>query len=219
MKALNIAFEILTGVDPDTLGFEASDVTFFARTGPDHVTEMAGLRIELTMTGGTPQDWVYAASFAGSDGAAYLATYSGKVILVSREGQPLVVYDIGACPFQIVDTGRYTYFLTPTRLYVVEDRTKLAAFLDVFQEGRLLVSPNGFGLLTSKRLQWFTEAGKWRVDDERSHPGHPRRRRQCGRKDQAARSRSEGIGALRTGERDRIRSNSRASMVEAARVK
>ena len=60
---------------------------------------------------------------------------------------------------EIVDIGRYTYFLTPTRLYVVEDRTKLAAFLDVFQQGRLLVSQSGFGLLTSKKLQWFTAAG------------------------------------------------------------
>jgi len=70
-----------------------------------------------------------------------------------------VVYDIGSCPTEIVDAGRYTYFLTPTRLYVVQERTKLAAFLDVFQQGRLLVSQTGFGLLTSKRLQWFTEAG------------------------------------------------------------
>jgi hypothetical protein len=159
MKALNSAFEVLTGVDPNTLGFEESDVTYFARTAPDHVIEVEGFRLEITMTGGTPQDWVYAASFAGSEGAAYLATYSGKVILVSREGRPAVVYDIGTCPTEIVDVGRYTYFLTPTRLYVVEDRTKLAAFLDVFQQGRLLVSQTGFGLLTSKRLQWFTEAG------------------------------------------------------------
>jgi hypothetical protein len=43
--------------------------------------------------------------------------------------------------------------------YVVEDKAKLVAFLDVFVQGQLLVSQNGFGLLTSKRLQWFTEAG------------------------------------------------------------
>ena len=132
MKALNSAFEVLTGVDPNTLGFEESDVTYFARTAPDHVVELEGFRLEIAMTGDTPQDWVYAASFAAADSCAYVATYSGKVILLSREGQPLVVYDIGTCPTEIVDIGRYTYFLTPTRLYVVEDRTKIAAFLDVF---------------------------------------------------------------------------------------
>ena len=159
MKALNSAFEVLTGVDPNTLGFEDSDMTYFARTGPDRVIEVEGFRLEITMSGGTPQDWVYAASFAAADGCAYVATYSGKVIILSREGRPLVVYDIGTCPTQIVDIGRYTYFLTPTRLYVVVDRSKLAAFLDVFQQGRLLVSQSGFGLLQSKRLQWFTVAG------------------------------------------------------------
>ena len=160
MKALNRAFEVLTGVDPTTLGFEESDTTYFARTGPDQVIEVEGFRLEITLPSGPPQDWVYAASFAAGDGCAYVATYSGKVILLSREGRPLVVYDIGTCPTEIVDIGRYTYFLTPTRLYVVEDRSNLAAFLDVFQQGRLLVSQSGFGLLQSKRLQWFTTAGR-----------------------------------------------------------
>lgn len=160
MKALNTAFEILTGVDPNTLGYEESDVTYFARTDPDCVMEVEGLRLEITMTGGVPQDWVYAASFAAVDGGVYLATYSGKVIRVSRKGQPEVVYDIGTCPKEIVDVGRYTYFLTPTRLYIIEDSTTLTAFLDVFQQGQLLVTQAGFGLLSGKQLQWFTHAGQ-----------------------------------------------------------
>jgi hypothetical protein len=158
MKSLNRAFEILTGVDPTTLGFEESDITYFARTAPDHVVELKGFRLEITLTGGTPQDWVYAASFA-ANGGAYLATYSGKVILVSQKGLPEVVYDIGTCPNQIIDVGQYTYFLTPTRLYVVENKTKLVALLDVFRQGRLFVSHTGFGLLSDKRLQWFTKTG------------------------------------------------------------
>lgn len=158
MKALNQAFQVLTGVDPASLVFEESDVTYFARTAPDHVIEVQGLRLEITMSGGTPQDWVYAASFS-SDGGAYLATYSGKVILVASDGKPKVVYDIGTCPVEIVSTERYTYFRTPTRLYIIEDHRKLAACIDIFKQGRLLVSPSGFGLLTGKSLQWFTPAG------------------------------------------------------------
>jgi hypothetical protein len=159
MKALNGAFEILTGVDPNTLGYEESDVTYFARTAPDHVIEVEGFRLEITISDGVPQDWIYAASFGGCDGGVFLATYSGKVVRVSREGQPEVVYDIGTCPKEIVEVDRYAYFLTTTRLYIVEDKTVLAAFLDVFQQGRLLVTESGFGLLTDKRLQWFTSAG------------------------------------------------------------
>ena len=159
MKALNRAFEVLTGVDPNTLEFEESDTTYFARSEPNQVIELAGIRLEIPMTGETPKDWVYAASFAAANGGVYVATYSGKVILLSREGSALAVYDIGTCPSEIVDIGRYTYFLTPTRLYVLEDRTKLAAFLDVFQQGRLIVSQSGFGLLTTKLLKWFAADG------------------------------------------------------------
>ena len=159
MKALNLAFEVLTGVDPNTLDFEESDVTYFARTTPDQVIEQGGLRMEITWFGDSPQDWVYAASFGAADGTAYVATYSGKVVLLSREGRALFVYDIGTSPTEIFEVGRYTYFLTSTRLYVVEDRRKLAAFLDVFQQGRLLVTESGVGLLTSKKFQWFTSSG------------------------------------------------------------
>jgi hypothetical protein len=159
MKAVNIAFEVLTGVDPNTLSFEESDTTSFVRSEPDQVIEVFGMRVEITVSFGVPQDWIYAASFAAVNGGAYVATYSGRVILLSREGRTLIVYDIGTCPQEIFNVGRYTYFLTPTRLYVVEDGNKLAAFLDVFQQGRLIVSSSGFGLLTSKKLQWFTLAG------------------------------------------------------------
>lgn len=158
MKALNKAFEILTGVDPNTLDFEESDITYFARTGPDYVTQAGPIRLEVTITGGVPQDWIYAASFA-CDGGVYLATYSGKVILLSTEGRPEVVYDIGTCPSEIINVARHTYFVTRTRLYVIEDRTKLVAFLDVFRQGRLITSASGFGLIRGKHLQWFTHAG------------------------------------------------------------
>ena len=159
MKQLNRAFEVLTGVDPNTLGFEESDVTFFARTASDHIVDQDGFRLEITMPSGTPQDWVYVASFAAADDCAFVATYFGKVIPLSGEGQLLVLYDIGICPTEIVEVSRYTYFLKSTRLYVVEDRTKISAFLNVFQQGRFLASQTGFGLLTSKKLQWFTVLG------------------------------------------------------------
>lgn len=160
MKALNRAFEVLTGVDPASLELEESDTTYFARSEPDVVLDMGGVRVGITIGLGTPQDWVYAASFAATDGGAYVATYSGKVILLSRGGIARIVYDLGTCPLEIVDVGRHVYFLTSTRLYVIEDGMKPAALVDVFQQGRLVTSQSGFGLLTSKRLQWFTAAGK-----------------------------------------------------------
>lgn len=160
MRSIIQAFKVLTGVDPTTLAFEESDTTYFARTDPSETFDVGGIRFEVTVSGGTPQDWVYAASCSTVDDGVFIGTYSGKVILLSGKGTAIVVYDIGTCPIEIVEKGRYLYFLTATRLYVVEDRTKLAAFLDVYQQGRLIVSEAGFGLLTSKSLQWFTSDGR-----------------------------------------------------------
>ena len=159
MKELNWAFQVLTGVDPNTLEFEASNITHFARTAADRVVDLGAFQIEFTLGGGSPQDWVYAASFAASDGCAYVATYSGKIVLLSREGKPLAVFDIGFFPQEITEIGRNTYFLTFTRLYIVEDRTKLAAIIDVFEPGRLLAYPSGFGILKSRKLEWYTVSG------------------------------------------------------------
>ncbi len=159
MKKLNWAFQVLTGVNPDTLDFGVSDITHFARTAPDRVVDFGPLKFQVTLGGGVPQDWVYAASFAASDGCAFVASYSGKIVLLSRKGEPLAVFDIGLCPREIAEVGRYTYFLTPTRLYVVEDRTTLATVIDVSEPGTLLEYQSGFGILAGRKLEWFTASG------------------------------------------------------------
>lgn len=160
MKSVNHTFDIFTGIDPNSLSFEESDTTHLERSALGHVIDVdGGLQITITMSTRVPQDWVCAASFAAVDGGANVATYSGRVILLSRDGEARIVLDIGIRPFETVDIGRYTYFLAATRRYVVEDQDKPAAFLDVYQQGRLIVSEQGFGLLTSKALQWPTLAG------------------------------------------------------------
>lgn len=156
MKAVNEAFEHLTGVDPTTLELGESDKTFFARNEPDQLVEVAG---EATMPGDARKDEISAASFAAADGGVYISTHSGKAMHLSREGSPLAVYDVGTEPREIADTGRYTYFLTCTRLYVIEGRDKLAAFHEIFRHGKLIVSKGGIGLLGSNGLQWFSADG------------------------------------------------------------
>ncbi len=70
MTEINQAFEILTGINPETLSYSTEDTgkTHFVQTTPMKVAEAGGITIE--MYGGVPQDWVYAASFAASDGGA-----------------------------------------------------------------------------------------------------------------------------------------------------
>jgi len=161
MQEINEAVEILTGVDPATIHIEVgeSEVTYFRRKAPDQVIEAGPLRLEIWLPSSSAQDWVYGASFMAHGAGAFLATYSGKVVEVDGAGVPVRVYDVGTVPNEIVETDNYLYFLTPTRLYVLEQRDRLVALLDVFHQGKLLVTATGFGILDSKCFQWFTPSG------------------------------------------------------------
>jgi hypothetical protein len=162
MKALTAAAETLTGV-------EASSLPGY--TGATFVREMERTEFEaggitFTMNIGMQvgeihaADWIYAASFAASSDAVYLAGYSGRVILVDENGVGVRVYDIGSVPRRIVDTGDYLYLLTDTRLYVLRDDA-LHALVDTFDGGDLVVAQTGFGLLEKKHLRWFREDGHY----------------------------------------------------------
>ena len=79
MAAINHAAEVLTGVDATALE--------------------QGISITIGIQfGGSDQyacEWVYPARFALGSDAAYLASHSGRVILVDHNGNGRRVYDIG----------------------------------------------------------------------------------------------------------------------------
>ena len=59
------------------------------------------------------------------------------------------VYDVGTVPTHTTEMPSHLYILTPTRLYVLQG-DRLLALVDVFDQGRIVVTHNGFGLLTIK---------------------------------------------------------------------
>lgn len=162
MTALNAAAEVLTGIDAAALP-RFSGATFMRELDRKEIN-VSG--IGLTITVGLvvserfASDWIYAAGFASGSNAVYLAGYSGRVVLIDENGRGIRVYNIGAVPRQIVDTGRYLYLLTDTRLYVLRDDT-LHALIDVFDGGDLVVARTGFGILQKKCLRWYSSGGSY----------------------------------------------------------
>ena len=166
MKALNLAMEVLTGVELSTIPAYAG-VTFIQELEIEQSEfEVGGIEFSATMTMTTSigeieaSDWIYAASFAAESNSVYLAGYSGRVVLVDENGRGIRVYDIGSVPRRIVDTGDYLYLLTDTRLYVLRD-DELHSLIDTFDGGDLVVAQTGFGLVEKKRLRWFREDGQY----------------------------------------------------------
>jgi hypothetical protein len=162
MAALSAAAEVLTGIDPGSLpGYTSTQCSQELHRSTINV---GGSSIDLTTSLQVGEkfasDWIYAASFAGASDAVYLAGYSGRVVLVNENGIGVRVYDVGTLPRQIVDTGRYLYLLTTTRLYVLRANA-LHALIDTYDGGELIVAQNGFGILEKKRLRWFSSDGTY----------------------------------------------------------
>jgi hypothetical protein len=160
MTEINAAAELLTGIDQVSLpnftgGMARMDLG-------RHEVNVGGMNISLSMgmmmSEKSAADWIYAAAFSGQNKDVYLAGYSGKIVQVMENGEPQRVYDIGAVPRQIVDTGDYLYFLTDTRLYVIQGDS-LVTLMDTVEKGSLIVAQTGFGFLEKNQFTWFREDG------------------------------------------------------------
>jgi hypothetical protein len=167
MQRLTAAAELLTGVDLLKLR-DMEDLRYGKHLSTSECQAGIGVSVSLVLSGTTAADWIYAANFAGLTHRAFVAGYSGRVIVLDENGEALRAYDIGAVPRRIVDTGDFLYILTDTRLYILME-DKLCALIDVHDEGELVVGQTGFGLLGNKRFRWFNVTPEGTVVETRQH--------------------------------------------------
>jgi hypothetical protein len=164
MQRLNVAMDLLTGMDLSSVSSDQLEAVTYQRVLSTHVVGVPGggrvqISIGLGVSEKSAADWIYAANFGWRDNRVFLASYSGKVVEVSSSGIPVRVYDVGAVPRHIADTGAYLYLLTDTRLYVLAGE-RLEGLVDVFEGGDFIVAERGFGLLAAKSFTWFSPDGQ-----------------------------------------------------------
>jgi hypothetical protein len=165
-QELGAAMELLTGADLTGLsGRELERVTYEQLLSTSRVSVADGrggavgatLTISMGVSESFASDWIYAANL-GRDGRAFLAGYSGKIVVISPHGIPERAYDIGAVPRHIVDAGEHLYIVTDTRLYVLAG-DRLEALFDVYGASDVIAADNGFALIEPKAMTWFTPGG------------------------------------------------------------
>ena len=147
MKAVNAAYETLTGASHDDLQAIES--------AADLPTYSANLTF---MTGGGP-DRLVAAAFAGRGDNVLLGTSQGRVLRLDGAGAPIALYDVGQAPVRILETDHYLYIQTPTRLYVLEE-DRLVGLQDCTTKCDLLVDEGLVLLVENKGVRVLTEAGR-----------------------------------------------------------
>ncbi|PKP72490.1 MAG: hypothetical protein CVT84_18460, partial [Alphaproteobacteria bacterium HGW-Alphaproteobacteria-6] len=166
-QGLGAAMELLTGSDLSGLnGRDVERVTYeqvlstsrvSVPDGRGRAVDM-GFTISMGVSESFASDWIYAANL-GKDGRAFLAGYSGKVVVISPGGVPERVYDIGSVPRHIADAGEHLYVLTDTRLYVLAG-DRLEALVDVYGASDVVIADCGFALLEPKAVTWYTPEGR-----------------------------------------------------------
>lgn len=145
MKAVNVASERLTGLDPEQLDGSGA--------GDD------GFEIVISFGAAAQADWIYAAAFSGTGETALLGTYAGRVVRVDQNGTPTTIYDVGSVPSRIIETEAFLYVVTSTRLYVL-DGDQLVALEDCSAKCDLLVGGGMVLLVESKGVRVFAEDGQ-----------------------------------------------------------
>ena len=178
MKLLNIHHDVLTGIDSTELSkYPNKPHITYRRTKPDSVERYrftkgnVSYEVSIEINTGSPAlDWIYAAAISNEKGGTFLGTYSGKVVKLDSLGEPEFALDVANVPRQLIEVGKYLYILTDTRLYIVDEKKALVNLIDVHDQGKLAVSPEGFGLYAKKSLSWYTPTGDFKFSVVTKHP-------------------------------------------------
>jgi len=170
MQKLNNAFSILTGINPENLEITDIEVVDYRRTKPDLAFNVAGIEFGISISGSPPLDWIYAAAFGSDDQHAYLGSYSGKILKVDFQGKPKFVIDVGNTPRKIIEIDNFLYIMTDTRLYVIGPNLELIEIIDIFMQGKLMVTHFGFNLIAGKNLKCYSRKGDLIDEIRTKHP-------------------------------------------------
>lgn len=147
MKSVNAAYETLTGASHEMLQ---------SRRGAE---ELLRFSATITFTLGGGPDRIQAAAFSGTGNAVLLGTQEGRVLRIDRTGRPIALYDVGSSPVRILETDRYLYIQTFTRLYVL-DGDRLVGLQDCTTKCDLLVDERMVLLVEDKGVRVLSETGQ-----------------------------------------------------------
>lgn len=171
MKAINQAYQVLTGADPEELLSELRQQVVRYRNDSsyenDQITiELKGRTVGLSIEMGayvgaaSAADWLAHVTFSGDGNRAYAVTSSGRVYEIDLvSGQALRLYDVATLPYFMHEVGGILYLGTATHLYVISHGRLLAAE-PIPRTCKVVVGIDGMLLWDGKKLSWLSHEGQ-----------------------------------------------------------
>ena len=126
---------------------------------------------DVEATDSLPMVYVHEVAFSSSGVTAFVATSEGAVWALDEAGDAVRAYvGIGGTlgPYwftgqqtrRMVHHGDYLYLMTEAQLFVLA-RDELQVVLDVLPWEEMYHTPNGFGLLSERRVRWYGRDGTY----------------------------------------------------------
>lgn len=170
MKAINEAYRVLTGADPEELLSELRQQAVRYRDDSSYTKEeltveikgrTVGFPIEMGVYVGAAHaaDWLTHVTFSGDGNRAYAATSSGRVYEIDASGQALRVYDLATLPYFMHEAGGKLYLGTGTHLHVISQGRLLSAE-PILRMCKVVVGVGGVLLWNGKELSWLSPKGQ-----------------------------------------------------------
>jgi hypothetical protein len=161
MQKINIAFSLLTGIDPSTLNINPNENVLQYReriSGP--ILKNQGLSFSVTSDYPGGLNWIYGGGISVDNESVYLGTYSGKAIKINSKGKPIYTLDVGNVIFECFDNQKFVYILTTTRLYIVNHSAELINIIDVTHLGKITHFQNSIIFKNNKNITAISLDGK-----------------------------------------------------------
>lgn len=170
MKAINLAYRVLTGADPEELLNELRQQAVRYRDNASYTKyevpveledRTVNVSIEMGVYVGAAHaaDWLACVTFSGDGSRAYAATSSGRVYEIDMFGQALRFYDLATFPYFMHEVGGKLYLGTATHLYVISQGRLLTA-VPISRTCKVVVGMGGVLLWDGKQISWLSPDGQ-----------------------------------------------------------
>ena len=135
---------------------------------------------EIEATDSPSITYIHEVAFSSSGGTAFVATSEGAVWALDEDGHAVRAYIgiggplgppciTGRRTRRIVHIDDYLYLMTEAQLFVLAG-DELRVVLDVLPREEMFNAPNGFGLLSERRLRWYGRDGTYLGTILAKHP-------------------------------------------------
>lgn len=145
--------------DPNTTEKTREIITAYEKlTGEDAKQALDSFKIEMTMTIGSGEDWIYASYIGHHADRIYLGCFSGKVYCISKTLHIIKQYICHDDIKSIREKGRNVFVETAFVLFIIQDDRYLT-HINIWGMGKLRWNTEGFMYVSEKEIHLFTDDG------------------------------------------------------------